>query len=63
MNCNFVVGFLGFVFGIGFIVLQMVNLVKVFVFFDIFGDWDFSLLFVMGGVLLVIVGGYCLVWM
>lgn len=53
---------IGFLFGIGILLFGMVNLVKVFNFFDVVGIWDFSFVFVMGGVLIVIVIGYCFVF-
>lgn len=52
----------GLVFGLGLTVSQMVNPAKVLAFLDIFGDWDPSLAFVMGGALIVTAIGYRLVW-
>ena len=52
----------GLVFGLGLIVSQMINPAKVLAFLDIFGDWDPSLAFVMGGALAVTAMGYRLVW-
>ncbi|MFW2176707.1 MULTISPECIES: DUF6691 family protein [unclassified Moraxella] len=43
----------GLIFGIGLIIGDMVNPAKVQGFLDIFGKWDMSLAFVMGGGLLV----------
>ncbi|MEC9250197.1 MAG: DUF6691 family protein [Pseudomonadota bacterium] len=63
MNRNLAAGLSGLVFGIGLTVSQMVNPAKVLAFLDILGDWDPSLMFVMGGALLVTAGGYRLAWM
>lgn len=46
----FVVGLL---FGLGMVVFGMVDFVKVIGFLDVVGIWDFSLMFVMGGVLVI----------
>lgn len=43
----------GLVFGIGLVISGMTNPSKVIGFLDIFGDWDYSLAFVMGGAVLV----------
>ncbi|PVE23619.1 hypothetical protein DC522_15120 [Microvirga sp. KLBC 81] len=43
----------GLLFGLGLIVSQMVNPAKVLGFLDIFGNWDPSLAFVMGGAVVV----------
>lgn len=53
----------GLVFGLGLTVSEMVNPAKVLGFLDLFGDWDPSLAFVMGGALIVTAIGYRLVWM
>ncbi len=55
-------GLTGLVFGIGIAVSGMMNPAKVLNFFDIFGTWDPSLAFVMGGALSVTALGYRLVW-
>jgi len=39
----------GFVFSLGLVVSGMINPSKVKGFLDIFGNWDYSLAFVMGG--------------
>lgn len=52
----------GLIFGLGLVVSQMVNPAKVISFLDIFGNWDPSLAFVMGGGLIVTFIGYRLVW-
>ena len=43
----------GIVFGIGLAISQMINPAKVLAFFDVFGSWDPSLAFVMGGAVAV----------
>ena len=48
----------GLLFGLGLIVSQMVNPAKVLSFLDIFGSWDPSLAFVMGGAVAVSALGY-----
>lgn len=50
----------GFIFGIGLIVSGMVNPAKVQNFLDIFGHWDPSLAFVMGGAIAITLPGYFL---
>lgn len=52
----------GLVFGIGIAVSGMMDPAKVLNFFDIFGTWDPSLAFVMGGALSVTFVGYRLAW-
>ena len=52
----------GLVFGIGISVSGMIDPAKVINFFDIAGSWDPSLMFVMGGALVVTFIGYRLVW-
>lgn len=52
---------IGLVFGAGIALSGMANPAKVLNFFDLAGDWDPSLAFVMGGALLVAVPGYRLV--
>jgi len=51
----------GSLFGTGLLVSQMTNPSKVLAFLDIFGNWDPSLAFVMGGALLVTLIGYKIV--
>jgi len=51
----------GLIFGVGLVVSQMVNPEKVLGFLDLFGQWDPSLAFVMGGALVVTAIGYRLV--
>jgi uncharacterized protein len=48
----------GLLFGLGLLVSQMVNPAKVLAFLDIFGAWDPSLAFVMGGAVAVSAVGY-----
>jgi uncharacterized membrane protein YedE/YeeE len=52
---------IGLVFGTGLTISGMINPAKVLNFFDIFGTWDPSLAFVMGGALLTTLVGYRLV--
>jgi uncharacterized membrane protein YedE/YeeE len=54
-------GLIGLLFGTGIVVSGMSNPAKVLNFFDVFGTWDPSLAFVMGGALLVTFVGYRLV--
>ena len=49
---------IGAVFGIGLAIAGMLNPSKVIGFLDVFGDWDPSLAFVMGGGILVNAIGY-----
>jgi uncharacterized membrane protein YedE/YeeE len=53
---------IGSLFGGGLIVSGMTNPAKVQNFLDIFGQWDPTLAFVMGGALLTTFIGYRLVW-
>lgn len=53
---------IGGIFGLGIAVSGMINPAKVLNFFDIAGTWDPSLIFVMGGGLLVAFTGYRLVF-
>lgn len=48
----------GGIFGAGLVISQMTNPAKVIAFLDIFGNWDPSLAFVMGGALLATFFGY-----
>ena len=58
-----VFGFLsGLVFGLGLILSGMADPAKVLNFLDVFGAWDPSLAFVMGGASLVAFVGYRLAW-
>lgn len=49
---------IGMVFGAGIAIAGMANPAKILNFFDIAGDWDPSLAFVMGGALSVALIGY-----
>ena len=51
----------GIVFGIGLTVSEMLNPAKVLSFLDIFGQWDPSLAFVMGGAVVVTTIGFRIV--
>ncbi|MGR3570473.1 DUF6691 family protein [Brevirhabdus sp.] len=50
----------GLIFGLGLIISGMADPAKVLNFLDIFGTWDPSLAFVMGGAILVTMPGYWL---
>ena len=52
----------GGVFGFGIAISCMANPAKVLNFFDIFGTWDPSLVFVMGGAMITALIGYRLVF-
>jgi uncharacterized protein len=52
----------GLLFGSGVTISGMVNPMKILNFLDIFGPWDATLLFVMGGGLLVTLMGYQIVF-
>ena len=56
-NAIFAYGF-GLLFGLGLVVSQMVDPAKVIGFLDLFGNWDPSLAFVMGGALGVAALGF-----
>jgi len=55
---KFIVFVSGMLFGAGVTISGMVNPMKVLNFFDIFGVWDPTLIFVMGAALLVTLLGY-----
>ena len=57
-----VAGLIGLLFGTGIAISGMANPAKVLNFFDVFGTWDPSLAFVMGGALAVTAIGYRLVF-
>ena len=48
----------GILFGAGLTLSQMVNPFKVLAFLDVFGHWDASLAFVMGGALFIAAPAY-----
>ena len=52
----------GLIFGLGLVISGMSNPAKVLNFLDLFGTWDPSLAFVMGGAVIVTWVGYRLVW-
>lgn len=52
---------IGLLFSSGLIVSQMINPAKVLGFLDVFGSWDPSLAFVMGGAVLVTTIGFNLI--
>ncbi len=52
---------IGAIFGIGIAISGMANPAKVLNFFDLFGTWDPSLAFVMGGALFTTMIGYRIV--
>ena len=52
---------LGLVFGLGLVISGMIDPAKVLNFLDLFGSWDPSLAFVMGGAVIVTFLGYRLV--
>jgi len=49
---------IGLLFGLGLVISGMINPDKVLGFLDVFGDWDASLAFVMGGAVAVTFFGY-----
>jgi uncharacterized membrane protein YedE/YeeE len=51
----------GLLFGLGLAIAQMTSPLKVLAFLDIFGNWDPSLAFVMGGAVAVTLVGFRLV--
>lgn len=53
---------IGLVFGAGIAISGMINPAKVLNFFDLAGQWDPSLAFVMGGALVVTLIGYRIVF-
>lgn len=58
-----IIGFaVGLIFGLGLVISGMSNPAKVLNFLDLFGTWDPSLAFVMGGGILVTLIGYRLTW-
>jgi uncharacterized protein len=50
----------GLVFGVGLVISGMTDPLRVLGFLDVFGQWDPTLAFVMGGALLVTLPGYAL---
>lgn len=62
MNQSIAAFAVGIVFGLGLTLAQMVNPAKVLGFLDLAGNWDPSLVFVMGGGAGVAAIGYRLAW-
>jgi hypothetical protein len=58
---NFSALFCGILFGLGLVISQMVNPVKVLAFLDIAGQWDPSLALVMAGALITLGFAYRLI--
>lgn len=52
---------IGVLFGLGLIISGMSNPAKILSFLDLAGNWDPSLIFVMGGAVIVGLGGFYLV--
>ncbi|MEX3314509.1 DUF6691 family protein [Sulfitobacter sp. PS-8MA] len=52
----------GLIFGIGLIVSGMANPAKILNFLDVFGTWDPSLAFVMGGAIAITAPGFALLF-
>ena len=59
---NLVSIFLGFLFGLGLAISEMINPQKIINFLDVFGNWDPSLAFVMGSAVTVTLFGYKIVF-
>jgi uncharacterized protein len=53
--------FSGFLFGVGMVISGMVFPEKVTAFLDVTGQWDSSLMFVMGGALMVFMPSYLII--
>ena len=51
----------GTIFGIGLVIAGMTNPAKVMGFLNVFGNWDPSLMFVMGGAILVSMPAFLLI--
>ena len=51
----------GIIFGIGLVIAGMTNPAKVMGFLNVFGNWDPSLMFVMGGAILVSMPAFLLI--
>lgn len=57
----FLAATVGIIFGLGISISGMINPAKVLNFFDVFGTWDPSLAFVMGGALATTAIGYAII--
>ena len=51
----------GIIFGIGLVIAGMTNPAKVMGFLNVFGNWDPSLMFVMGGAIIVSMPAFLLI--
>ena len=51
----------GIIFGIGLVIAGMTNPAKVMGFLNVFGNWDPSLMFVMGGAIIVSIPAFILI--
>ena len=51
----------GIIFGVGLVIAGMTNPLKVMSFLNIFGNWDPSLMFVMGGAIIVSMPAFLLI--
>ena len=51
----------GIIFGIGLVIAGMTNPAKVMGFLNVFGNWDPSLMFVMGGAIIVSIPAFLLI--
>ena len=51
----------GIIFGVGLVIAGMTNPAKVMGFLNVFGNWDPSLMFVMGGAILVSMPAFLLI--
>lgn len=60
MRTNLIALVSGLVFGIGLVISGMTDPVRVLGFLDVFGQWDPTLAFVMGGALVVTAPGFAL---
>lgn len=60
MRTNLIALLSGFIFGVGLVVSGMTDPVRVLGFLDVFGHWDPTLAFVMGGALVVTAPGFAL---
>lgn len=61
MKTNIIALLSGLLFGLGLAVSNMLNPARVLSFLDIFGQWDPTLAFVMGGALMLTIPGFFLI--
>lgn len=59
---NFISLLSGLIFSIGLVISGMINPSKVKGFLDIFGKWDYALIFVMGGAVLFNILAYLIIF-